>query len=310
MLIGMLCWWAIVDNGRRYSENDANIAFISDVGAAHQWLFIVGCVLTAVTYFTTLLFERWLRHVDRIPGTVRSRERILDVLAIVFGGIGATALILLSCFKSTRFSTVHWICTCIFVLGVAISCIFQTWEMFALKEDHPDRKHLRRNAIMKAVIVAIAIAVAIGFAACYAICHGEGQIRSQKCDRITSAAAVCEWAVSFILVFYFATFVLDLWPAAKTSPRHIRRQERKSGYAEKGLVAPEPTFIGQSQPESENTSIHRVPSEAERNSYYAEHPEYYQQNPTPVHHPAGLTQTALATPIEDPSGYPMSQVRH
>lgn len=35
--------------------------------------------------------------------------------------------------------------------------------------------------------------------------------------------------------FYFLTFVLDLWPAAKTSPRHLRRIGAKED-GEKGLV--------------------------------------------------------------------------
>lgn len=32
-----------------------------------------------------------------------------------------------------------------------------------------------------------------------------------------------EWTVAFILVFYFFTLVLDLWPAGKSSPRYMRR---------------------------------------------------------------------------------------
>lgn len=56
------------DNAREYRPTeDANILFISDVGAKHHWLFITGAVLTIFFYWMTMLFERWLRHVDRIP---------------------------------------------------------------------------------------------------------------------------------------------------------------------------------------------------------------------------------------------------
>ena len=56
------------DNSREYRPTeDANILFISDVGAEHHWLFITGAVLTIFFYWMTMLFERWLRHVDRIP---------------------------------------------------------------------------------------------------------------------------------------------------------------------------------------------------------------------------------------------------
>lgn len=46
------------------------------------------------------------------------------------------------------------------------------------------------------------------------------------CNRISSVAAALEWAVSFIVVFYFLTLAADLWPAGKSSPRYIRRLAR------------------------------------------------------------------------------------
>jgi len=291
MVLGLLLWWLVANNGVRYVPDDADIVFLSDVGAAHQWLFILGCTLTAVFYVITLVLERWLRHVDRIPSGVRSREKVLDILTIICGTIGAIALIILSCFKDTVHPTVHWVCTVIFVLFVAFSCIFQTWEFFALQEDHPDRNHLRRNSIIKVIVLTVAICVAVAFAALYGVCHGNGgDEATPHCDKVTSAAAVCEWTVSFLLAIYFATFVLDLWPAAKTSPRYLRRLEKRNAAdGEKGLVAPAAAFSRQPSdtPASSVAPIER-PSEADRASYYASHPEYYNQNPAPVHNPSGV----------------------
>jgi hypothetical protein len=42
----------------------------------------------------------------------------------------------------------------------------------------------------------------------------------------------------FLFDIYLATFILDLWPAAKTSPRHQRRMEKHT-VKEKGLLQPE-----------------------------------------------------------------------
>lgn len=39
-------------------------------------------------------------------------------------------------------------------------------------------------------------------------------------------AAALEWAVAFILPFYFLTLAADLWPAGKSSPRYMRRLAR------------------------------------------------------------------------------------
>lgn len=97
-------------------DRQATVVFISNVGAAHQALFIAGSALTFVTFSITLLTERtsfrslarsqsvadwlgytgWLRHVRRIPGALQKRERNADIAAVVFGILGGIALLLLS----------------------------------------------------------------------------------------------------------------------------------------------------------------------------------------------------------------------
>jgi len=302
MILGLLLWWAVTDDAPRYDIDDATIPYISTLGAYRQWLFILGCSLTAAFYVLTLFFERWLRHVDRIPGTVRSRERTLDILCVVFGCIGALALVLLSCFKSTRFETVHWTFTAIFIVAIALSCLFQTWEMFALKEDHPDRAHLRRNAIMKAVIITLAFAGAIAFVGLYASCRNQpnDQPLSASCNRQTSAAAVLEWTIAVLYGFYVLTFVLDLWPAAKTSPRYLRRTQ---GPTEKPLmVESSRPSMAATEGRTDSDSMVQRPTEAERASYYNQHADYYSApGPQPVHNPEGVAMR-MPSAVEDPSG--------
>ncbi|KAH8084770.1 Frag1/DRAM/Sfk1 family-domain-containing protein [Filobasidium floriforme] len=205
----------------KYRGDEASVVFVSDVGAANHTLFICITVLTAVFYVLSLWAERWLRHMDRLPEDVRKRERVLDWLAIFFGTIGGIALIMLGVFDTFDYSTVHWSMTVIFIVGVAISAIFQSAEIFALKKDHPDRQHLRRSAFIKVFVATTAIAAAITFAGLYGACKGDAD--TPRCNNITSGAAGVEWGLAFWLTFYILSLVLDLWPAGKTSPRYLRR---------------------------------------------------------------------------------------
>ena len=67
-LLSMLITW--LATGRpQYVSQEGNIAYISDVGASYlKPLFIVGCSVTAVCFFLSLLVERWLRHTGRYVG--------------------------------------------------------------------------------------------------------------------------------------------------------------------------------------------------------------------------------------------------
>ncbi|GAA97230.1 uncharacterized protein L969DRAFT_42935 [Mixia osmundae IAM 14324] len=227
---GLLGLWLGKDDHRRYRSTESNVVvFVSDVGASHLALFIPGCALVFVFYVSSLVTERWLRHIERLPGTHGRRELVLDLLAVVCGFIGGLALLMLSIFNAFDYSTVHWSMTVLFVIFVALSAIFQTAEVLLLGRYDPDSRHLKRNAILKIVIVTVAIIVAIAFAALYGKCRGEGSLgpgRASNCDAITGAAGICEWTVSFILAGYFATLILDLYPSWKTSPRHHGSDEK------------------------------------------------------------------------------------
>ena len=154
-------------------------------------------------------------------------HRLSDALAIVLGIIGGAALILLSIFDAFDYSTIHWSMTVVFVVAVALSAIFQTGEVWSLHKDHPDRKSLLRNSIIKLLIILVAVACAVAFGVCYGLCDGSATAHNDRsaatCNRITSVSAAMEWAVALVLVFYFFTLAADLWPAGKSSSRYMRR---------------------------------------------------------------------------------------
>lgn len=147
--------------------DEASVVFISDVGADHHKLFIGICASVAGLYILSLWAERWLRHVDRLPVEKRRREKVFDWLAIFWGTIGGLGLLFLGIFDAFDYSEVHWSMTVVFIVGVALSAIFQGAEIWSLHKDHPDRRHLLRSSIYKLVIITLAILLAIAFAVCY-----------------------------------------------------------------------------------------------------------------------------------------------
>lgn len=219
-IVGLLALWAH-DQFREYEVSEASIVFISDSGAAHRTFFIIFCALTAAFYILTTFAERHLRHQRRIPGSVRKKQTIYDILSVVFAIIGSLALVMLSVFDAFDYSRVHWSMTLIFVVFVALSVFFQVLQIFSLSHDHDRLATLKVMAIIKAIILALAIAGAIAFIILYGICRGDAYPGNNRCDRIVSAAAVCEWAIAFLLDIYFLTYVVDLWPAHKRAQKGL-----------------------------------------------------------------------------------------
>ncbi|GAA6049586.1 hypothetical protein NBRC10513_005926 [Rhodotorula toruloides] len=239
-LLGLLLWWAVADNAKQYQPGQPTILvspgvfsypaaeadscstrqYVSNVGAEprKQALFIAGVSTTAVFYTLSLLMERWLRHLRRIPGPLRKRDRNADIVACIFGILGSIALVLLSCLNDLAFPNAHWSMAAVFIVCIAISALCQTLEIMWLKQDHIDRKHLRRNAIIKWIIVVLAICCAICFGATYGVCAGSGSRRplTSRCDRIKSVAAIFEWTIAGLYGVYLGTMGFDLWPAHKT----------------------------------------------------------------------------------------------
>ncbi|EPQ31828.1 uncharacterized protein PFL1_00027 [Pseudozyma flocculosa PF-1] len=219
-IVGLLGLW-VRDKFKRYEVEEASIVFISDVGATHQAFFIVFSSLTALFYVLTTLAERHLRHQRRIPGSVRKRQTIYDILSVVFSFIGAAGLVLLSAFNAFDWSTVHWSMTVVFVVFTALSVLFQVLQVFSLSKDYEGLRTLKLIAIVKAILLTIAVAGAIGFIATYATCKGNAYPGDQRCDRVVSAAAVCEWSIAFILAFFYLTYVVDLWPAHRRAQKGL-----------------------------------------------------------------------------------------
>ncbi|KAH6913150.1 Frag1/DRAM/Sfk1 [Coprinopsis sp. MPI-PUGE-AT-0042] len=196
MLWAMLITW-LVEGRPQYVSQDGSIAFISDIGADFlKPLFVAGCAVTGVGFVLCLVIERCLRHSARLVPHMRTRERVLSILAILGSVMAAAGLILLSIFDTKRHATLHRVFLFIFMLGVALSAIFTVIEFRWISKEYREMRALKKAYKLKVVLVIILIALAIAF----------GVNLSKRID----AAAVLEWTISFIFTFYILTYFYDL----------------------------------------------------------------------------------------------------
>ncbi|KAH7928054.1 hypothetical protein BV22DRAFT_226996 [Leucogyrophana mollusca] len=218
-LLAMLVTW--LATGRpQYASQQGKIAYISDVGASYlKPLFVVTCCITGVSFFLSLVIERFLRHSGRLLPNMRKRERVLSSLAIFGSFIGMWGLVLLSGFDTKRYPSAHRFFLLLFMLGVAISALFTILEYRWLAHDFADVRQLKRAYLAKAIIAGalIACAVAFGVALYYA----------------QEVGAILEWVISFGYTLYLLTFYYDLRMAKGVH----KGQLNKEALIENGVVA-------------------------------------------------------------------------
>ncbi|KAJ6468397.1 Frag1/DRAM/Sfk1 [Mycena sanguinolenta] len=217
----LITWLAQGGTSRpRYSSQDQSIAYISDVGAdILKPLFIVGCCITAVSFFLSLVIERYLRHSGRLIPTMRRREKVFNALAVLGAVVGGAGLIFLSIFDTKRHMNLHRGFLLMFMVGVALSAIFTCIEYRWIGKDFFYLRQLRIAYIVKAIIVTILVVLAIAFAAA---------LFSQKGK---DAGAVLEWTISLGFTFYLLTFYYDLRQAkgvqrGQLNPQTMQNQRR------------------------------------------------------------------------------------
>jgi len=209
-LLAMLITW--LATGRpKYVSQEGTIAYISDIGASYlKPLFIVCCCITGVTFFLSLVCERWLRHSGRLFPNMRRRERVLSTLAILGSFIGGAGLILLSIFDTGRHPSLHRAFLLVFIIGVGLSAIFTIIEFRWISHDFVDITKLKRAYVMKGAIAVILIICAIAFAITLYTTPDVG--------------AVLEWVIAFGYTFYLLTFFYDLRMARGVRKGELSRQ--------------------------------------------------------------------------------------
>ncbi|KAI0649435.1 Frag1/DRAM/Sfk1 family-domain-containing protein [Trametes meyenii] len=219
-LFGAFMWfatlWALLitwlASGRpHYVSQDGSIAYISDVGAdILKPLFIVGCVITGLSFFLSSAIERLLRHQGRLVANMRRRERALATLAILFAFMGMCGLILLSIFDTKRFASLHRVFLLVFIVGVGLSAIFTVVEYRWISHDFVEIRKLKIAYVAKGIIAGILIVLAIAFAI--------------TLFQATDPGAILEWLIAFGFTFYLLTFFFDLRMAKGVHKGELSRE--------------------------------------------------------------------------------------
>ncbi|KAJ7164013.1 Frag1/DRAM/Sfk1 [Mycena crocata] len=216
-ILSMLITW-LVQGGMhrpRYSSQDNSIAYISDVGAdILKPLFVTGCCITAVAFFLSLVIERYLRHSGRLIPTMRRREKVFSVFAVLGSALGGLGLILLSIFDTKRHPSIHRGFLLMFMVGVALSALFTCVEYRWISKDFHYLRQLRTAYIAKGIIAGILVILAIAF--------GVGLFFAPN------AGAVLEWAISLGFTFYLLTFYYDLRQAKGVHKGQLNAQTLQS----------------------------------------------------------------------------------
>ncbi|KAF8464578.1 Frag1/DRAM/Sfk1 family-domain-containing protein [Kalaharituber pfeilii] len=229
MLWAMLIVYLAQGRPRYPTMELGNVAYISDIGAQElKPLFVTGCAITGLFFFLSLLS---MRRNQALP---RRLDRVLDVLALLCGLLGAVSLVLLAIFDTEGYSDLHRLFLFLFMLGVILSAIFTTLEYRSLGKSFTDHPVLRYSYLGKTALLVTEGALSIAFIVCL----------SQKRQ---TAGGILEWAIAFIFTFYVLTFVFDLRPKARTRNRLGReieegRQRRadKEADAQEAIPAHEP----------------------------------------------------------------------
>jgi len=78
------------------TQNETSVVFISDIGAAHTTLMIAGTAVVWTFYTASLLAERYLRAIGRLPTSGRRSEAVVGWIVVALGFLGGAALCLLS----------------------------------------------------------------------------------------------------------------------------------------------------------------------------------------------------------------------
>lgn len=212
MLLAMLLYWIYQTDRRIYPSmtNNQSIAYISDVGAFElKPLFIAGCAVTAVFFDLSFLADRWLRHRGRLVPNQTRTENVLMGLTIAFALVGTVGLVCLSVFDTARHNQLHRLFLLLFIVGYLLSAIFVCWEYQRLGIRNRDHSILAMSFWVKLVFIFVEFALAVAFAVNMML-------------RNSNPAAILEWVVAFVFSFYIFSFVMDLWPAINTKPRHLR----------------------------------------------------------------------------------------
>lgn len=226
MLITMLAYWAAIGKPR-YETMDVGqtIPYISDIGNNYlKPMFIAMSAATVVTFDLAFIFERYLRHTNRLAPNTSNWQKLYSFCATAFAVGGAAGLILLTIYDNRNHNRLHNIFLAVFIGGYIISAIFICWEYQRLGVRHRQHSILRTSFWLKLFFIITELGLVIAFAVCAR-------------QDIWNVAAILEWIVAFVFCIYVASFFIDFLPALRT--RHHQSKQTEMQAFEEGMPPPQ-----------------------------------------------------------------------
>ena len=214
-LLAMLGRWVAIGSPIYYESFNYSYGqtypYISDIGAT-SWgkpLFIAGSAVSVVVFDVAFVSERWLRHRGRLTQNYSISEKILSGLAIAAAIIGACGLIFLTIFDTVRYPRVHTSMLVVFIAGYIVSAIFICAEYQRLGIHYRDQRILAASFWIKLAFIFVEIALVVAFGV-------------MSYQHHYNRAAVLEWVISLVYIFYQWSFIIDFLPATRTKNKSDR----------------------------------------------------------------------------------------
>jgi hypothetical protein len=201
-VIASLVWLATIaalfglwakDHFIRYDYDDGEVSYISDVGARHKAVFIVGTALTGTFFVLTLIFTKLCFDME----TRRRFKRGVSIISIILGIIAGISLLLLSILDSINYKGAHYTFTGLFIVCTLLSAISNIIYRFS-------RDQFNLAVCIQVLFVSLVIPLAITFVVTSAIKRPSNQ------TQLKSVAASIEWSIAILFALYLALFALDL----------------------------------------------------------------------------------------------------
>ena len=200
-LLGALVWLATIatlfglwarDDFIHYEYDDGEVAYISNVGARHKAVFIVGTALTGSLFIVTLILTKLAFGVE----TRRRLRRGVSITSIVCGVIAGLSLCLLAILDSVNYKGAHYTFTGLFIVFTLLSALFNIAYRFT-------RQEMNLAINLRVLFVSLVVPLAISFVVLTLL------KRPATETQLKSVAASIEWAIALLFVVYLALFALD-----------------------------------------------------------------------------------------------------
>lgn len=201
-IISSLVWLATIatlfglwakDDFIRYEFDDGNIEYISNVGARHKTVFVVGTALTGTFFVLTLIFTKLC--FDREHR--RRFKKSISIVSIILGIIASLSLMLLAIFDSVNHKGAHYTFTGLFVAFTLLSAIFSIIYRFS-------RNEINLAVNLRILFVSLVTPLVITFIVMSLI------KRSNDETQLRSVGACMEWSIAILFALFLTIFALDL----------------------------------------------------------------------------------------------------